>query len=46
MENGDLTPDNNNTNEKNKNGTISPDPDNHTLYSHGASEHKMNSRSH
>ena len=36
MENGELTPDNNNTNEKNKNGTVSPDPDGHTLYSHGA----------
>ena len=43
MENGDITPDNNNTNEKNKNGTVSPDPDNHTLYSHGANRHKINS---
>ena len=31
----DIT-DNNNTNEKNKNGCLSPDPDHHTLYSQGA----------
>lgn len=35
MENGDMSPDNNNTNEKNKNGDLSPEPDTHTLYSHG-----------
>jgi len=34
MENGDMDiTDNNNTNEKNKNGCLSPDPDHHTLYS-------------
>ena len=37
MENGDMDiTDNNNTNEKNKNGCLSPDPDHHTLYSQGA----------
>ena len=35
MENGDITPDNNNTIDKNKNGNISPEPDQHTLYSNG-----------
>lgn len=30
----DIT-DNNNTNEKNKNGCVTPDPDSHTLYSQG-----------
>ena len=33
MENGATTPDNNNTLEKNKNGSLSPEPDTHTLYS-------------
>ena len=35
MENGDISPDNNNTIDKNKNGAITPDLDNHPLYSHG-----------
>lgn len=35
MENGATTPDNNNTLEKNKNGSLSPEPDTHTLYSNG-----------
>ena len=35
MENGDITPDNNNTIDKNKNGNVSPEPDAHTLYSNG-----------
>ena len=35
MENGDVTPDNNNTIDKNKNGNISPEPDQHTLYNNG-----------
>ena len=36
VENGDMEiSDNNNTNEKNKNGCITPDLDQHTLYSQG-----------
>ena len=36
VENGDMDiSDNNNTNEKNKNGCITPDLDQHTLYSQG-----------
>ena len=35
MENGDITPDNNNTIDKTKNGNVTPEPDSHTLFSNG-----------
>ena len=39
MENGDLSPDNNNTIDKGKNGNVSPEPDTSTLYSNGETEY-------